>query len=336
MANSSLKIWFFSLVLLAVLFVGAAVIYSSPSKTDSILHQLNENQSSSEVERITEMFREGLLLASQNTEDDSVEFGAMLMENALERLTRCPASVKGIWEIHLAHIEKTEASLRYMQIGVFLEYLDRILIYCTDMSEMQNVWHIRRAIVKEQEKARTEIIEQTSVMLKKELANIDRIKIDLQKEKVRDTSLDGTKNFTPSKEGDTWQDGPYQKIIQDALSVRESLEKPDIAPWLDFIEDKQLSSIGEQASSLAIEASRLQEIRYNIWANRIIFQQDEADSVVALDQLSKIDTGLLFPSVYALYSEFEQKKSATINNAAQRHHSILSALLATKIGRNSF
>lgn len=131
---------------------------------------------SDESEKITEMFRKGLRINSQNNPDlpDADAYGAALTQIALERFVECPNAASKMRSTFVAHIENSSAMARYAQWNIFLEYLERSLTHCTDTESMRRVWMVRSHVTEEQGKILLEITRQAEEMLDAFIVNLKK------------------------------------------------------------------------------------------------------------------------------------------------------------------
>lgn len=326
-----LLVTFVSLVLACLALIVVLARPTGATKQENTSTKIVASDSA-EAARIVDMFKNGLRQASEKTGDDSALYGSMLVENALEQMVRCPAAVKDIWLAMTAHIEQAEPSLRHVQIELMLEYIDRALLACANQEDIRNLWRMRQIAVQTQTRIQEEITQGIETVLEKTLGELLALETALEAEKVKDTNIDRVTNFEPAEKGKT---GPYQEILRKGLEIHQSLEEPEVAPWLEFIEDERFSNVGNRISTLLGEASRLQGIRYNLWANRLLYQQHKVEPATALVRLASIDTGLLLPSVYTLYSS-EQGKLASIDDPVRRAQCVRKLLLTEKVDRTAF
>lgn len=308
----------------------------------------NAPQTSPDAAQIAGMLREGLKLASaaENNDDDAISYASALIENAMEHFANCPEAAPEMWNAQSEHIQKAEPVLQFAQAGLFLEYLDRSLQKCTDVPMMQKIWLVRKEAVQMQEKAQENLVAGAKITLNDLTARAAQLEADLMTQKKGDAGSEAfydpaKKMDKDGKETDEWNTGPYQGILEKLVEVQQDMESSGISDWLDFEEMKQaggenVTTFPEKLGELFAETLRLQRLRYNLWANRRISQARSGDPKEGMRNLAKIDTGLLIPTVYTLYSEVEQQSSAAITDLGQRTNVIRTSLLSEKIPLKAF
>lgn len=327
-------------------FLSLLIVYFSLSKSEKQIGETTdfapEIADSNAAEQITKLFREGLRLSSDETLDDDTRlFGSALMENALERLRLCPEAVRGVWVAMSQQVESSEPRLKLLQTELMLDYVDRALVNCKGQASMQNVWAVRNDIVERQVAAERLLMEEAETFLHNVTEEIAALETELANERDRDSSTKNADFYEPSEkdtEEGTWRDGPYQNILVKVFEIRQTLDSdefPLAQAWLDD-DDAQASDPEERLVNVMLEANRMQRIRYNLWANRIVYQCRDVDPTTALTILSKIDSGNLLASVASLYSECEQEKLRNVSDAYQRSIFIRASLLTPKVPLDAF
>ena len=339
------KTWSF-IALSIIPFLSLVILFVSLSGKDKQLPgatiSTSEKAESNNAEQIVVMFQEGLRLSSdENADEEKQLFGGALMENALERIPQCPNAVKDIWDTLSQHIETSEPQLKMMQMELMLDYVDQALLNCKDQATIKDIWTVRRDITEKQRKIERELASKAKEFFGKMANDITALKADLAQETERDRSTENAGFYEPSEdnaEATTWKDGHYQTILTKAMEIQQTLASYDSLLTLERLSDdeSQALDLNEGIVTVAQEAIRMQQIRYNMWANRIIYQYRDNDPKTILDVLSKIDTGVLVPSVASLFSECEQKNLSKIDDTYQRSNSVRSSLLAPKIPLSAF
>ena len=312
------------------------MIASFQKTQQDALHSIEPTPSATQI---AEMFREGLREASEagNDDEDAISFAAAMIENAMENVTRCPQAVSVMWKIQAEHIQKSEEpQLRLVQLALFLEYLDRAMRNCHTPAAMKEIWAVRKAVVEQHDMIQNELIAAAKSKLGEIASEIVKINTDIQAEKTRDMNQEAG-FYQPEKADDTkWQDGGYQKILQRIVAVQERLNASEVSDWLDSTEDTLYAALPTKLTELLQETLRLQQLRYNLWANYRIAQARSGEPNTNMVNLSQIDTGILVPTIYTLYSEVEQQNSTEIKNVAQRTETIRRVLLSAKIPLQAF
>ena len=301
-----------------------------------------EKPESNNTELIVAMFREGLRLSSDESTDEETQlFGGAMMENALEQFRMCPDAAKGIWTTLSQHIETSEPQLKLLQMELMLDYVDQALLNCKDQAAMQNIWTVRHDIVEKQQSIERELVQQAGEFMENIAKEITTLENDLAQERKRDLSTENADFYEPSEdnaEAATWKVGPYQTILTRVMEVQQTLTSDDSPLTLERLVDdeSQAPDLNGRIVTIVQEALRMQQIRYNMWVNRIVYQYRDNEPKVVMDVLSKIDSGILVPSVASLFSDCEQKNLSKIDDAYQRSNSIRSSLLAPKIPLSAF
>ena len=163
--------------------------------------------------------------------------------------------------------------------------------------------------------------------------DIGKMETTLELEKQKDTSTEGTDAYVPElheDDADDWKAGPYHQLLNDVLQLNASLDNESNAYWKKFVdEETKANDVHNRLVRLFEETTRMQRIRYNLWATRRLSNN------TTYDMLALIDTGLLTSSVGALYS-MKESELMQEGNPSQRSANVRKVLLRTKIGLNAF
>lgn len=378
-----LPIFFSILILAGICFLGHLIYGLEKHQRDrSSVPRETATGTSSESEMIVEMLRNGLRINSENTPDvpDADLYGGALTQTAMERFATCPEAAASLKTVFGSYVEKSPM-LRYTQWGLFLDALDRSLIYCRNVDTFRNVWHIRRQVVGEQNKAVMEMVkdvesalndllksdqyelsEETREMLdfllseidameshasetkkireltvtiakridEKFSANLRKLQGDLVTERRKD--VDNVEVLEPKKKNgtdDVWEAGTYQRIMDEAKQIFEQQTTTSIVYWLGLSNEKEADTEKQDKTrEVYDEARRLQYIRYNLWVIRRLANN------TSIDILSRIDAGLLIPSVAAIYRVKEDELMT--DDPSHRLFHVRKILLTPKIGLDAF
>ena len=149
-------------------------------------------------------------------------------------------------------------------------------------------------------------------------------------------------NFQPVKEGNnknTWRNGAsYELLLKIRSFVQEYLSAEYLSTFNEYIEDKdkiqKLQNISSDGSDLLEKAVLLNQIRYNLWANWLIYNcsNDEYKA------FASISSDFLIPAVAAMY---EKKQSEILNETRPGDESVYaekvqSIILADKVPLSAF
>jgi hypothetical protein len=185
---------------------------------------------------------------------------------------------------------------------------------------------VDKSVLNEKTKSIAELIDS-------KLADIvKKFEADVETEKKRDLtdSVSPIPDEANSKErSKVWKKGRYQELLDDAMPIIQLQNNPAITFWAAYIPaDKEDSSFIEKVGKAYQDISRLQRLRYNLWSVRLL----SVDSTAF--QFSLIDTGLLEPSVNALYSQRESELISSRPN--ERERAIREILTREKISLSAF
>jgi len=163
--------------------------------------------------------------------------------------------------------------------------------------------------------------------------SVVRFEQEIETERKKD--LPGSdEQFQPVKESETegrtvWKKGKYQELLECLLPLVALQDNPTIAFWSDYRNEEDTEDNFMQRLVIAYqEATRLQKIRYNLWVVRVL------SSNSTITYLSHIDTGLLEPSVGALYSQRENE--LITQQPDRRANEIRRILLQNKVTLEAF
>ncbi len=156
----------------------------------------------------------------------------------------------------------------------------------------------------------------------------------LDAEKKKDLATDGAESYSPKNDAgnvDAWETGPYQRIMEEIVRSLALREDVSVVYWFEFQTNGTTTeaNASEKLGKIYDEARRLQVVRYNLWTVRRLAGN------VSIDVLARIDTGLLVPSVAAIYAEKESELMKG-DNPSQRSLRVRKLLLTQKIGLDAF
>ena len=149
-----------------------------------------------DADMVVEMLKNGLQAAGEATADrpGMDEYGAALVQTALERFVEHPAVAAKVKTAYGFHVDKADPSIRYAQWELLLDYLDRSLNHCRDTADFRTVWQVRREIVAEQQKVVLESVKELQPMLDSFSEKVHGI------EKSGTSFIEDFKSFEPNEE----------------------------------------------------------------------------------------------------------------------------------------
>lgn len=140
--------------------------------------------------------------------------------------------------------------------------------------------------------------------------------------KAKDVSDSGNMTFIPEydRTAQKWRNGEYYLLINDVQALLDTVQLPVVDRLLTLLEesqsDVQQADNSERQNNYALKLQVMQkeitermQIRYNLYANAIILNCSEADidnseRMDAINDLNRLDMGLLFPLVSNEVSSF--------------------------------
>jgi hypothetical protein len=269
----------------------------------------------------------------------------MLLDTFLENLetallkSRDAEHLKTNWSIRQKAIEKQKAALNIWtsntikELDEFKQTVEKISlsdILPLDSSTQESIEFLLgdEIALEFDRKTLEEKVENIAEIIDRKLADMVK-KFEAGIETERQIDLTGSVGPVLDKANSkdnlkVWEKGKYQELLNDALPLIQLRDNTAVSFWTAYLPvDREDNSFVERIGKAYQEAQRLQRLRYNLWAVRTL----SADSDVS--QLSHIDTGVLEPSVNALYSQQESELISKRPN--ERSRSVREILLRDKI-----
>ncbi|MDO4629394.1 MAG: hypothetical protein Q4C70_09445 [Planctomycetia bacterium] len=155
---------------------------------------------------------------------------------------------------------------------------------------------------------------------------------DFQKRLATMKEVTKSETFSPQKDktDESWLYGETFKLLEEFQIFVQNYLNPEILKVIESYNGenanfmKRFLKLEKSSADFLRDTQRLNSIRYNLWANQLIYQSEHGDSGVALQNLAKISVELLDTSVGILFNERESallsklRASENIANAVQR------------------
>ena len=286
---------------------------------------------------LVSMFREGLAICK----DDPAKGSAMVEASTLQS-TSDPMQFADIWEVYIQSdvFKSANNTPKIAMLDVFLECAQKTCQNCKSRSEFNKTWDIQLEI----QKIRKSTINEECSIARKALENLEldalieqrdflAILLEYADESDKENAefLQNLSNnianrivkyqtryqelvigcndidwniFTEqfSKTPVKFEMGDTTLLIMEIRDYILSLQSPEISILMErFPPDKNPLKQGEK---LLEKAQKLNRVRYNLWANWVIYNC--GDNVAAEDGLSRISPEYLFTPVDVVFQEKQQ------------------------------
>lgn len=306
------------------------------------------------VQELTEMFREALTLA-QNAENANQEKGAAMIEAALAQGAEYPEAYAAFWALYRPFLEKNPASdeIRLTMLEAFTLSFEDTSLKCRTRAEFERFWKVQQEVnvyLAELEKKLTASGEtgsaenagtETNDMLTEiqtELKELENERLMLRNEIKKEMNWDEFNRQTisgrdpestePFAKGKTYE---FMEKIQ--KFTQEKLETEEFALLMETAPDETFQ-IRQRVQELLEKGRILNQTRYNLWANFMIYNTPE--NVSGIDSLSWISPEYLLPALTPYYQEKLNKCLENSRNPTALADNIMKITLTEKVPLSAF